>query len=166
MKCPTCGCDADRVVDSRNSKEGKAIRRRRECLHCARRFTTYEYIESSPVTIVKNDGRREPFTREKLLEGLVTACKKRPVSTQQLQQLVDSIESQLQSLAEPEVTSQTVGHIAMLALREIDEVAYVRFASVYRKFKEAKEFLSELKVMSKEDAPAITQRDLLSFSNN
>ncbi len=149
MKCPYCQHEEDKVVDSRTSKEGKAIRRRRECLECGRRFTTYEYIESIPLTVVKADGRREPYDRQKLWTGLYTACKKRPVSAERIEIIVDQIENQVQGLAEHEVKSDVIGELSMKALYQVDEVAYIRFASVYRKFKEVREFLSEISVMQK-----------------
>ena len=144
MKCPFCQCDEDKVVDSRGSRDNKAIRRRRECLSCGQRFTTYEYVETTPLTIVKSDGRREPYDRRKILAGLKTACKKRPISAETIEQMVDAMENQLQSVAEGEIRSSLIGELAMRRLQQVDEVAYVRFASVYRKFKEAKEFLSEV----------------------
>jgi transcriptional repressor NrdR len=147
MKCPFCNCEEDKVVDSRSSREGKAIRRRRECLSCGQRFTTYEYVETIPLTIVKNDGRREPYDRQKILAGLYTACKKRPISTETIEQMVDQIENQIQAMTENEISSKQVGELAMKALYQVDEVAYIRFASVYRKFKEIREFLSEISVM-------------------
>jgi len=147
MKCPFCSCEEDKVVDSRSSREGKSIRRRRECLSCGQRFTTYEYVETIPLTIVKADGRREPYDRQKILSGLRTACKKRPVSTETIDQMADQIENQIQGMAESEISSKHIGELAMKALYQVDEVAYIRFASVYRKFKEIKEFLSEISVM-------------------
>src|SRR3989338_729699 len=144
MKCPFCQCDEDKVVDSRGSRDNKAIRRRRECLSCGQRFTTYEYVETTPLTIVKSDGRREPYDRRKILAGLKTACKKRPIPAETIEQMADAIENQLQTVAEGEIRSSLVGEMAMRQLQQSDEVAYVRFASVYRKFKEAKEFLSEV----------------------
>ena len=147
MRCPFCQCEEDKVVDSRASREGRAIRRRRECMACGQRFTTYEYIETTPLSIVKADGRREPFDRQKVLQGLQMACKKRPVSLETIEQIADQIENQLQALTENEIPAKMVGELAMKALYPIDEVAYVRFASVYRKFKEVKEFLSEISVM-------------------
>ena len=147
MKCPFCTCEEDKVVDSRSSREGKAIRRRRECLSCGQRFTTYEYVETMPLTIVKADGRREPYDRQKILAGFNTACKKRPISTETIEQMVDQIENQIQGMAEGEISSKQIGELAMKALYQVDEVAYIRFASVYRKFKEIKEFLSEISVM-------------------
>ena len=147
MKCPFCSYEEDKVVDSRSSREGKAIRRRRECLSCSQRFTTYEYVETLPLAIVKNDGRREPYDRQKILSGLYTACKKRPISSEAIEQMADQIENQIQAMNESEISSQQIGELAMKALYQLDEVAYIRFASVYRKFKEIKEFLSEIRVM-------------------
>lgn len=153
MKCPYCSHDEDKVVDSRASREGRAIRRRRECLGCAQRFTTYEYVETVPLTIVKSDGRREPYDRQKLLTGFYTACKKRPISAQTIEQMVDQIENQLQSMVDHEVSSKQIGELAMRALYQVDEVAYIRFASVYRKFKEVKEFLFQISEM--QQGPAV-----------
>lgn len=144
MKCPFCGHEQDKVVDSRTSKEGRAVRRRRECLECEKRFTTYEYVESVPLTIVKNDQRREPFDREKLLNGINYACAKRPVSTKKIASIVDRIEEELSRLSKTEIPSGEVGKLVMSELAEVDDVAYVRFASVYRKFKDAGEFISEI----------------------
>jgi len=147
MKCPYCAFDQDKVVDSRSSKEGRAIRRRRECLQCTRRFTTYEYIESFPLTIVKNDNRREPFERQKLLQGILFACKKRPVSMKRIEAIVDKIENDVQKLSKTEVPSNEIGEMVMTELKKVDGVAYVRFASVYRNFKDSTEFISEIKGM-------------------
>ena len=145
MKCPYCQGEEDKVVDSRGSRNGKAIRRRRECLTCGKRFTTYEYVEIAPITIVKSDGRREPYDRLKILEGLKLACTKRPISVEAIEQMADNIENQLQTLAEGELSSRQIGELAMRQLYQVDEVAYIRFASVYRKFKAVKEFLAEIK---------------------
>ncbi len=147
MKCPYCQCDEDKVVDSRASRNGKAVRRRRECLECGKRYTTYEYVETTPFTVVKHDGRREPYDRQKVLAGLKMACIKRPVSSERIEQMADEIENQLQATAEGEIPSKAVGELAMKQLHAVDEVAYVRFASVYRKFKEVKEFISEISVL-------------------
>lgn len=144
MKCPFCGHEEDKVVDSRTSKEGRAVRRRRECIKCEKRFTTYEYVESVPLTIVKNDQRREPFDREKLLGGLQAACKKRPISMKKIESIVDGIEEDLSKLSKTEIPSTDIGKMVMTELAKLDEVAYVRFASVYRKFKDAGEFISEI----------------------
>ncbi len=145
MKCPYCGCEEDRVVDSRSSKEGRAIRRRRECIKCKERYTTYEYIENFDLTVVKNDGRREPYDRQKLLNGIITACKKRPISLKKIESIVDDIETKIHNLSQSEVRSSEVGEQVMKELHEVDEVAYVRFASVYRQFKDKSEFMEELK---------------------
>lgn len=149
MKCPYCQSEEDKVVDSRSSRNGKAIRRRRECLGCARRYTTYEYVETTPIIIVKSDGRREPYDRVKILEGLKMACTKRPISAEDIEQMADNVENQLQTLAEGEISAKQIGELAMRQLYQVDEVAYIRFASVYRKFKEVKEFLAEIKALQK-----------------
>jgi transcriptional repressor NrdR len=149
VKCPYCQSDEDKVVDSRSSRNGKAIRRRRECLGCGRRYTTYEYVETTPIIIVKSDGRREPYDRVKILEGLKMACTKRPISAESIELMADNIENQLQTLAEGEISAKQIGELAMRQLYQVDEVAYIRFASVYRKFKEVKEFLSEIKALEK-----------------
>ncbi|MBN2097221.1 MAG: transcriptional repressor NrdR [Candidatus Omnitrophica bacterium] len=145
MKCPYCGNPEDKVVDSRSSDEGSSIRRRRECLKCQRRFTTYERLEELPLMVVKKDGRREPYDRKKILSGLVKACEKRPISMQRLEELVDKIEYILQKNYEKEVTSREIGETAVKMLQELDEIAYVRFASVYRQFKDVGQFMKELK---------------------
>jgi len=145
MRCPFCGYIEDRVIDSRLSKDGDVIRRRRECLKCENRFTSYERIEEVMPSVVKKDGRREPFDRQKILHGLEKACEKRPVSVEVREALVSRIEKNLQGLGEKEVPSSWIGEQIMTALKEIDEVAYVRFASVYRQFKDIKEFMDEIK---------------------
>jgi len=145
MKCPFCGQEKDRVVDSRPSQDGRSVRRRRECESCGKRFTTYEYIEEVPLTVIKNDGRREPFNRQKLQTGIELACKKRPISAEKIASMVDEIEEELQSLSKTEITSKQVGETVMKKLKDLDEVAYVRFASVYHKFKDINEFMNELK---------------------
>jgi transcriptional repressor NrdR len=134
----------DRVVDSREAQEGQATRRRRECLGCSRRFTTYERIDEIQPSVVKKDGRREPFDRQKIVEGLTRACQKRPVSAEQIEELVSSVERQLQELGEREVRSTAIGEAVMERLKALDQVAYVRFASVYRAFRDVGEFMSEL----------------------
>lgn len=144
MRCPFCGCEEDKVVDSRATKEGRAIRRRRECLACSRRYTTYEEIETVLIQVVKSDGRKEPFNRSKLITGLYMACKKRPVSTNKINDMVESIEENLYKLGKEIIPSRTVGEFVMKALQEVDEVAYMRFASVYRNFNEVSEFLHEI----------------------
>jgi transcriptional repressor NrdR len=145
MKCPFCGGLDDRVVDSRESREGQVIRRRRECTACGRRFTSYETIEEIPYVVVKKDGRREAFDRKKLRSGLVKACEKRPVPPARLDAIVDEIETRLHDSEEREMATGQIGSLVMDRLRELDKVAYVRFASVYRKFEDVDEFFTELK---------------------
>ena len=145
MKCPFCAHEEDKVVDSRSSSDGVAIRRRRECLSCGKRFTTYEHLEEQPLMVIKKDGRREPFDRHKLLGGLVKACEKRPVSMESLEQLVDELERELSQQFEREVSSREIGERVMKKLHILDPVAYVRFASVYREFKDVESFMRELK---------------------
>ena len=144
MKCPECSHSEDKVVDSRTTKEGEAIRRRRECLECGKRFTTYEYIERVPLMVIKKDGRREPYSRVKLLKGLVTACEKRPVSRDQLEELIDDVEKATFGKFKHEILSAELGNEVMDRLHSLDQVAYVRFASVYRQFKDVNEFMSEI----------------------
>ncbi|MBS4784588.1 MAG: transcriptional regulator NrdR [Clostridiales bacterium] len=144
MKCPYCGYTESKVVDSRPTDENERIRRRRECLKCEKRFTTYEIVEMVPVVVLKKNGMQEPFDREKLLRGMLRACEKRPVSVEQMERLVDDIETELQNGMEREVSSSTIGELALAALRDVDEVAYVRFASVYRSFGDINSFLEEL----------------------
>ncbi|HLG22845.1 MAG TPA: transcriptional regulator NrdR [Candidatus Manganitrophaceae bacterium] len=145
MQCPFCDHIEDKVVDSRLSKEGEVIRRRRECLNCQRRFTTYERVEEIFPMVIKKDGRREPFDRQKILSGLKKACEKRPVSVDLLESVVTRIEKKVQELGETEVESRAIGEEVMRQLHELDQVAYVRFASVYREFKDVNQFMSELK---------------------
>jgi len=145
MKCPFCGHEEDKVVDSRSAQDGRAVRRRRECLKCNERFTTYEYIENVILTVLKSDNRREPFDRHKLLHGITLACNKRPISEKKIEAIVNEIEARLQERSKSEVTSKYVGELVMEQLRDIDEIAYVRFASVYRKFQDKTEFIEELK---------------------
>jgi len=145
MRCPFCGGGDDRVVDSREGRDGEVIRRRRECVSCGRRFTSYETIEEIPYMVVKSDGRRETFDRKKLRAGLVKACEKRPVTSARLDAIVDEIETLLHDTEEREIQTTRVGSVVMERLRELDKVAYVRFASVYRKFEDVDEFLHELK---------------------
>ncbi|MDD5952834.1 MAG: transcriptional regulator NrdR [Oscillospiraceae bacterium] len=149
MKCPFCGFEESKVIDSRPTDEGERIRRRRECLKCGKRFTTYEIIETVPVIVIKKDASRQPFDRNKLLNGFLRACEKRPISLDVLEGLVDEIESSLQNSMDREVTSLTIGNLAMEKLRNLDEVAYVRFASVYRDFKDINSFVEELDKMIK-----------------
>jgi transcriptional repressor NrdR len=147
MKCPQCGFSEDKVVDSRTTKEGEAIRRRRECLQCAKRFTTYEYIERTPLIVVKKDGRRERYDRDKLLTGLIKACEKRPVSRAQIEKLLDDVESDIFGRFRSEVKSSEFGNQVMDRLHALDEVAYVRFASVYRQFTDINQFMKEVKTL-------------------
>ena len=144
MKCPYCSYDESKVIDSRPTDEGERIRRRRECLGCGKRFTTYEIIETVPVVVIKRDKSREPFDRNKLLNGLLRACEKRPVSMDTLEKVVDDIETNLQNSLDREVPSSLIGTLALEKLRDIDEVAYVRFASVYRQFQDIHSFMEEL----------------------
>jgi len=145
MRCPFCGETKDKVVDSRESGSGDAIRRRRECQDCGRRFTSYERIEEIPYLVIKKDGRREAFDRVKLTAGLHRACEKRPVSAKELARLVDDVEKMVLDSAEREVETRAIGELVMERLKELDKVAYVRFASVYRQFEDVQEFMSELK---------------------
>ena len=145
MRCPFCQHMEDRVIDSRLSKEGDMIRRRRECAHCQRRFTTYERVEETVPLVIKKDGRREVFDRNKILAGLHKACEKRPISVDVLEKLVDRIQQRLQDSGEREVLSRVIGEQIMHELQNLDEVAYVRFASVYRSFKDVNEFMNEVK---------------------
>ncbi|MCX6587968.1 MAG: transcriptional regulator NrdR [Acidobacteria bacterium] len=144
MKCPFCSHSEDKVIDSRESKEGDAIRRRRQCLACERRFTTYEKIDEIPYMVVKKDGRREKFERQKVLNGLIKACEKRPIPISKLAAIVDHIESRIADSPERELSTTTVGEVLMDELRQLDKIAYVRFASVYRDFQDEQAFLSEL----------------------
>lgn len=148
MQCPFCSHLEDKVVDSRSCREGMAIRRRRECLDCGKRFTTYEYIENVPLTVIKADGRREPFDRGKLMDKIQLACYKTTVSVDQIEQLVDQVEGELSRLSEKEVRSKQVGELVMERLRNLNEVAYVRFASVYRQFKDRSDFVRELEQLA------------------
>jgi transcriptional repressor NrdR len=145
MKCPFCGYSDTRVIDSRLGKEGNNIRRRRECSQCERRFTTFERVEEMLPLIIKKDGRRQPFDRKKIIAGIRRACEKRPVSIATIEKIVDNLERQLQESGEREVESRIIGQAVMDALHDLDQVAYVRFASVYRQFKDINEFMSELK---------------------
>lgn len=145
MKCPFCGHIEDKVIDSRQSKDADVIRRRRECMECESRFTSYERIEEMLPLVIKKDGRREPFDRQKILHGLEKACEKRPVSVESRESLVAKIEKNLQELGEKEIPSSLIGEQIMTGIKNIDEVAYVRFASVYRQFKDIKEFMEEIK---------------------
>lgn len=145
MNCPFCGHLEDKVVDSRESKEGDAIRRRRQCLACDRRFTTYERIDEVPYMVVKKDGRREKFDRQKVLSGLLKACEKRPISMGRLSELVNQVEAKVTDSADREIPTTQIGEFLMASLRELDKIAYVRFASVYRDFQDEEAFFDELK---------------------
>jgi transcriptional repressor NrdR len=149
MKCPFCGHEENKVVDSRPVQEGRAVRRRRECLDCRERFTTYEYIEAVTITVTKSDDRREPFDRHKVIHGMKLACNKRPVSIKKIEAMASEIEASLQELSKNEVSSEYIGELVMEKLKAVDEIAYVRFASVYRKFADKTEFLEELKNLLK-----------------
>ena len=144
MKCPFCGCSESKVIDSRPTDEGEKIRRRRECIACEKRFTTYEVIETVPIIVVKKDKSREAFDRVKLFNGMLRACEKRPVSISQIENTVSEIEAELQNSLDREVTSVHIGELTMEKLKSLDEVAYVRFASVYRQFKDINTFMDEL----------------------
>ncbi len=145
MKCPYCSASDSKVIDSRPTEDGEKIRRRRECLKCGRRFTTYEIVERVPIIVVKKDGSREEFDRQKLLGGMLRACEKRPVSYQMLEAAVENIEQAIRAEYEQEITSIHIGELAMAELKKVDEVAYVRFASVYRQFSDINTFMEELR---------------------
>jgi len=145
MKCPFCNADEDKVVDSRTTKDGSAIRRRRECLECGKRFTTYERVEHVALMVVKKDGRREPFDLQKVKVGVLKACEKRPIGMEQVDRFVEEIEQALMGSVDKEVSSEKIGALVMKKLRNLDEVAYVRFASVYRQFRDINEFMEELR---------------------
>jgi transcriptional repressor NrdR len=152
MKCPYCGALGDKVVDSRESKEGDVIRRRRQCLTCAKRFTSRERIEDIEYRVVKKDGNREGFQRQKLIAGLLTACEKRPVSVQQLEAIADRVEAELQERPEREMTTEEIGARLMQELKQLDQIAYVRFASVYRQFRDVGQFTREVDELRKSKA--------------
>lgn len=144
MKCPYCGYTESKVVDSRHSEDGTSIRRRRECLECQHRFTTYEVVESLPIVVIKKDGSRQTFDRNKILNGMLRACEKRPVPMARLEEMTDDIEQIIQNTLDREVSTDKIGELVMERLKPIDEVAYVRFASVYRQFKDINNFMTEL----------------------
>jgi transcriptional repressor NrdR len=151
MKCPYCGYKEDKVVDSRATREEAAVRRRRECLKCGKRFTTYEYVEDVSLMVIKKDGRREPFDRKKVLSGIIKACEKRPISIEKMEDIVTSVERSIQKKSDREVSSSRIGELVMEKLKTLDDVAYVRFASVYRQFKDVGQFMVELKdILNKE----------------
>ena len=152
MKCPFCGYEESKVIDSRPADDGERIRRRRECLSCAKRFTTHEVIETVPIVVVKRDKSREVFNRSKLMSGFLRACEKRPISMEQVEKMIDNIESKLQSSYDREVTSQHIGELVMEMLKDVDKVAYIRFASVYKNFEDADTFMEELDRLRKNQA--------------
>jgi len=150
MKCPSCGFDDDKVVDSRAVRDGRAVRRRRECLACGNRYTTYEALENKPIIVIKRDLRQVPYNRDKVIVGLVKACEKRPVSLEEIENIVDVMEQDATSSGAREVTSEDIGRMVMACLRDVDDVAYIRFASVYRSFQNLDEFLIMLKSLKAE----------------
>jgi transcriptional repressor NrdR len=150
MRCPACGHEDDKVIDSRSVRDGQAVRRRRECTHCRHRYTTYEFVEQAAVLVVKKDGRREPYSRDRVLAGLIKACEKRPISRERLEELVDEVERSVFADARSEVTSRDIGEAVMNRLQSLDEVAYVRFASVYRSFRDLNQFMDELRGLLEE----------------
>lgn len=150
MKCPYCGCDESKVVDSRPTDDNERIRRRRECFQCFRRFTTYEIVETTPVMVIKRDKGREAYNREKLTNGILRACEKRDISIDQIDAIVDQVESKIEKTFDREIPSTTIGEYAMQVLKDIDEVAYVRFASVYKQFKDIHSFMEELNTLISE----------------
>ena len=152
MKCPYCSSLESKVIDSRPTDDGHVIRRRRECMNCKQRFTTYEKVEEIPIVIVKKDGARESYNRMKVLNGIIRACEKRPVSMEKMENLIDQIESRLHSSMEKEIPSELIGELVMSGLKELDEVSYVRFASVYRQFKDINTFINELTKLLNEKA--------------
>jgi len=154
MRCPFCGYKEDKVVDSRATQEESAIRRRRECLKCSKRFTTYEYIEQHSLMVIKKDSRREPFDRQKILSGVIRACEKRPISMEKMEDIVSQVERLIQKKPDREVPTTKIGELVMEKLKLLDDVAYVRFASVYRQFKDVGQFMLELKdILNKEKIP-------------
>lgn len=151
MKCPSCAYSETKVIDSRLNTDGTSIRRRRECLKCEKRFTTYEYVEQVPLLVVKRDGRRQPFDRKKIIAGLMKACEKRPVSVDKMEEITGEIERALQRKYDREVDAKEIGELIMEKLAALDEVAYVRFASVYRQFRDVNQFMNELQGMLKKE---------------
>jgi len=155
MKCPFCGNKEDKVVDSRATAEESAVRRRRECAKCGKRFTTYEYVEEVSLMVIKKDGRREPFDRKKILAGIMKACEKRPISIDKMEDVITQVERNIQKKSDREVSSSRIGEMVIEKLKALDDVAYVRFASVYRQFKDVGQFMAELKdVLSREKRKA------------
>ncbi|HTY45965.1 MAG TPA: transcriptional regulator NrdR [Patescibacteria group bacterium] len=151
MRCPFCNHKEDKVVDSRSTQEESAIRRRRECLKCGKRFTTYEYIEEVSLMVIKKDGRRQPFDRKKILSGIIKACEKRPISMEKMGEIVTQVERAIQKRSDRQIPSSRIGELVIERLKLLDEVAYVRFASVYRQFKDIGQFMTELKDILKTD---------------
>lgn len=149
MHCLKCGCEESKVVDSRAIEEGNSIRRRRECLNCKNRFTTYEKVEHTPIIVIKKNGTREQFNREKIINGMIKACEKRPVSIEEIEKVVDEIEIEINNSMQKEIASERIGEIVITKIKMLDEIAYVRFASVYRQFKDINEFKSELNKLLK-----------------
>ncbi len=159
MRCTSCGHKEDKVVDSRSIQEERAIRRRRECLKCGKRFTTYEYIEEPALMVIKKDGRRQPFDRKKILSGIIRACEKRPVSMDKMEEIVIHVERALQKKPAREVASARIGELVMERLKVLDDVAYVRFASVYRQFRDVEQFMLELKdMLNKEEKKVLKKK--------
>lgn len=157
MKCPYCGYKEDKVVDSRATAEESAVRRRRECLKCGKRFTTYEYVEEVSLMVIKKDGRREPFDRKKLLAGITKACEKRAISMEKMEELATQVERAIQKKSDREIESWRIGELVMEKLKNLDDVAYVRFASVYRQFKDVGQFMAELKDILNKEKPFLKQ---------
>ncbi len=153
MRCPFCNHKEDKVVDSRATAEQSAVRRRRECLKCGKRFTTYEYVEDVSLMVVKKDGRREPFDRKKMLSGIMKACEKRPIGVEKMEDIATQVERAIQKKPDREVPTTKIGELLMLKLKSVDDVAYVRFASVYRQFKDVSQFMQELKGMLENQKP-------------
>jgi len=161
MKCPYCGYKEDKVVDSRSTAEESAVRRRRECLKCGKRFTTYEYIEEVSLMVIKKDGRREAFDRKKILAGIIRACEKRPISIEKMEEIATWVERAIQKKSDREVSSDRIGELVMEKLKFLDDVAYVRFASVYRQFKDVGQFMVELKdILGKEKPLSVNSRGI------
>jgi len=158
MKCPFCSYKEDKVVDSRSTAEESAVRRRRECLKCGKRFTTYEYVEEVSLMVIKKDGRHEPFDRKKLLAGVMKACEKRPISMEKMEEVITQVERAIQKKSDREVSSSRIGELVMEKLKVLDDVAYVRFASVYRQFKDVGQFMQELKDMLDKEKPSLSKR--------
>ena len=159
MKCPSCQYKETKVVDSRLNADGTSIRRRRECLKCEKRFTTYEYIEQVPLMVIKRDDRRQPFDRKKIVSGIVKACEKRPISIDKIEEVTTEIEQEIQKSFDREVSAKEIGQMIMRRLAELDEVAYVRFASVYRQFRDVNQFMNELKVILEKEKSGKGQKN-------